>query len=125
MQENPFICPQGSTSSAHLAMAAEPVIGEDRFLSLLRERRHRRDAELSSLLGPLHTRVLLRSQPASARVKAIMHRANEDTAEQGARAVPHAVSNLSTHYLFSSSRPQNQIQNPYPTCFEGYPKLQR
>src|SRR5277367_3384510 len=86
----------------------------DRFLSLLQERRRRRAAVVSSILREPE------SPPAQCDVRVTSP--NSRTSRQPPEA---AEANLSTHYLFSSSRPQNEIQNPYPNCFEGYPKLQR
>lgn len=90
----------------------------DRFLSLLQERRKRRAAILSSVLTEPQTSSL---QPDQEPISPFLSKSR--SAVQGLSS--NSESNLSTHYLFSSSRPQNEIQNPYPNCFEGYPKLQK
>src|ERR1700738_4254051 len=91
-------------------------LANDRFLALLEERQRRRARKLSSSLSePLHTS--FHSVPQTTVVPLRKPRSPPQ--------YPEATSNLSTHYLFSSSRPQNEIQTPFPNCFEGYPKLQR
>jgi len=101
------------------------MTANDAFLTLLHQRRKRRAALLSSTLfqpkaSDLFPVTDLVSSPLSPSFPSPSH--SEDRSFHVANNVP---ANLSTHYLFSSSRPQNEIQNPYPNCFEGYPKLQR
>ena len=91
-------------------------LADERFLHLLRERRKKRAAALSNILSQPQQR----SSTALERLPSPHPRYSE----LSQRATP-APTNLSTHYLFSSTHPQNEIQNPYPNCFEGYPKLQR
>lgn len=87
----------------------------DRFISLLQERRRRRATVLSS--------VFREPQPSSFQTE--FSPPSNVSKKVSPRFPSENEANLSTHYLFSSSRPQNEIQNPYPNCFEGYPKLQR
>jgi len=97
-------------------MAAD-FLPNDRFLSLLQERQRQRAEILSSVLHRPESHAdqshLLR--PANPLRKSTLK----------SQILDESTTNLSTHYLFSLSRPQNEIQNPYPNCFEGYPKLQR
>src|SRR5580700_10804372 len=97
------------------------MIADDDFLSLLQQRRRRRAAVLSS--GSCHSHDglhLLPDPPSSPSSPLASHLKGRSF-----HAASNRTTNLSTHYLFSSARPQNEIQNPYPNCFEGYPKLQR
>jgi hypothetical protein len=90
-------------------------VEDKRFLHLLRKRRKARAAALSTILAEPH-----RSLPVQERDPSPSPHSSRPLGRSNLHP-----SNLSTHYLFSSSRPQNEIQNPYPNCFEGYPKLQR
>lgn len=90
-------------------------VADNRFLHLLRKRHKTRTAALSTILVQPQRCLSAQEQDPS-------------PPPHGSRPLRRSnlePSNLSTHYLFSSSRPQNEIQNPYPNCFEGYPKLQR
>ena len=102
------------------------MIANDRFLYLLNERKNRRDAVLLSI----NTSPPVSQQSVSNRDGDIQLESQTRDVDVAKRKIKSSSSdssaaNLSTHYLFSSSRPQNEIQNPYPYCFEGYPKLQR
>src|SRR5271156_521970 len=109
------------------AMTSQHHLQNDRFLSLLHQRRNRRASVLSSILNesspppvPFTSSTATPSSPTSNN--------NPHQRDHQQSHSYHSIiqpCNLSTHYLFPSSRPQNEIQNPYPNCFEGYPKLQR
>src|SRR5579859_4855047 len=88
-------------------------LSNDRFLTVLRARRTRRANFLSSILP----------EPDSPSQRRQYTPLREPKRQRPSKSSE--PSNLATHYLFTSSRPQNEIQNPYPDCFEGYPKLQR
>lgn len=90
-------------------------VEDNRFLHLLRKRRKARAAALSTILG----------EPQRALSAQEWNPSPPPHSSRPLRWSNLEPSNLSTHYLFSSSHPQNEIQNPYPNCFEGYPKLQR
>ena len=104
----------GEITSPNAPMTTEHL-ADERFLHLLRERRKKRAAALSNILSqPQQRSTALERLPSP----------HPRYSELSQRETP-APTNLSTHYLFSSTHPQNEIQNPYPNCFEGYPKLQR
>jgi hypothetical protein len=93
----------------------------DRFLFLLQERRKRR----ASILGFSGEECDTASQDFDSAARSPSGPVPKIRSSLRIASDIDNVSNLATHYLFSSSRPQNEIQNPYPNCFEGYPKLQR
>ena len=98
---------------------AAPDLPNDYFLLLLEKRRKKRAAILSSVLRDREPVF----QP-EAHLTSTVSSAPDDVKRALQNKCDHTT-NLSTYYLFSSSHPQNEIQNPYPNCFEGYPKLQR
>src|SRR5579871_2505322 len=99
------------------------IQSEKTFLSLLRARRKRRAAIFGSFPSDTHgiSSTFVGDNPAGSTI----HSEPLLSSLTEPRPSEDGETNLSTHYLFSSSRPQNEIQNPYPNCFEGYPKLQR
>ena len=101
-------------------MASTDIISNDSFLYILQRRRRKRIHLLPSLL-----RNSQREDNDEDILRPIFTHSPQPLEVASREQTQNDSLNLSTHYLLSSSRPQNEIQNPYPNCFEGYPKLQR
>jgi len=109
-------------------MTSQHHVENDRFLTLLHQRRNRRASVLSSILQEPSSSTSQRSLATSTTTPSSPTSTNTHQRNNQLSQSYHSIiqpCNLSTHYLFTTSRPQNEIQNPFPNCFEGYPKLQR